>query len=56
MNTTTRIAPAIEACSPALIEFEAEAGTDDALLDHGELRRQRAGAQQDREVVRGSRR
>ena len=28
-----------------------EAGADRALLDHGELRRQRAGAQQDRQVA-----
>ena len=30
----------------------AEAGADDALLDDGQLGRQRAGAQQDGEVVR----
>src|SRR5213078_316988 len=30
----------------------AQAGTDDALLDHLQRRRQRAGAQQDREIVR----
>ena len=29
----------------------AEAGTDGALLDDGQRRRQRAGAQQDREIV-----
>ena len=36
---------------PASIEVLAEAGADGALLNDGELRRQRAGAQQHREVV-----
>ena len=36
---------------PFSIEVLAEAGADRALLDDGQRRRQRAGAQQDREVV-----
>ena len=39
-------------CELALLDrILPEAGTDGALLDDGERRRQRAGAQQDREVV-----
>ena len=37
---------------PFSIEVLAEAGADGALLDDGQRRRQRAGAQQDREIVR----
>ena len=37
---------------PLVIEVLPEAGADHALLDRGQLRRQRAGAQQHREIVR----
>ena len=44
------------AMMPAWIEVGAELGADRALLDDVERRRQRAGAQQDGEVVGASRR
>ena len=53
MKTTMKMVATVAAMMPARIESRAEARTDRALLDDGELGRQRAGAEQDREVVGG---
>ena len=46
-----RRSPTIEAMMPARIESAPRLGPDRALLDDRQLCRQRAGAQQNREVV-----
>ena len=52
MKTTTATSATTAAMAPARMESCAEARADGALLDDGQVGRQRAGAQQHREVLR----